>query len=536
MSDPGSSSPRSTDRLRGLAPPARERMERATQHVARGEHARAIALLHEAAATNPAHPELLHLRGVIEQREGRFASAVALLQQAASLRTDDGMILGNLGAALAATGDLDAAIAAFRRATELDPSLIDAWFNLGRALELRGDAAGSHAAFGAVLELAPRHQPARILRAESLKTLGRLEDSETELRAVLREDPRAVSAWVALINLKSFRADTNDLDALARLYADPALPEALRIDLGFAYASVLEAAQQYEQAFAVFASATAAKRRTLHWDAAAVAAMVDEILAQFADPSPATDDAERGRGVVFLVGMPRSGSTLTEQILAAHPDVSAGGETGFVADVLQAESRRRSSRFPLWIRDADAADWHRLGDDYLARIMPMRGDAAVFTDKTLTNWQALGAIRRMLPAARIVHCRRDPLETAWSCFKHNFAKDQLYSYDFAELAAFFRDESRAMEVWHARYPGWIHDHSLEALTDDPESVVRALLAHCGLAFDPACLRFHEVEREVRTASAAQVRRPLRKAGSIAHGYGQLLDPLHKLLDADSRWD
>ena len=229
--------------------------------------------------------------------------------------------------------------------------------------------------------------------------------------------------------------------------------------------------------------------------------------------------------------MPRSGSTLAEQIIAAHPSAKAGGETGLIAQILQAESSRRRVRFPYWVVDATDADWSRLGDSYLARIEEAKGDAALFTDKTLTNWQTLGAIRRMLPGSHIVHCLRDPLETAWSCYKHNFSADQLYSYDFAELAAFFADSQRAMGAWTERHPGWIHRHRHEDLLANPESATRALLAATGLPFHPACLRFHEAEGEVRTASAAQVRAPLSADMSIAVRYGALLDPLRDALAA-----
>ena len=169
----------------------------------------------------------------------------------------------------------------FRRATELDPTLIDAWFNLGRALDLRHDAAGAHAAFEAVLELEPQHRPARILRAEAAKTLGRIAEAETELRAVLREDPDSVAAWVALSNLKSFRADADDLRGLQRVHANPALAPAQRIDIGFAFAAALEAAGKYEHSFEVYFAANTAKRATLKWDASGVSALVDDILAAF---------------------------------------------------------------------------------------------------------------------------------------------------------------------------------------------------------------------------------------------------------------
>jgi len=523
-------SPSSIDRLQGLTPRV-QRLARRIQHwIQQGEHEHALPLLDEAMTEFPKHPELLRLCGLIEQREGRLVPAIALFSSAARSWPHDGLVESNLGAALAQSGNIEAALRSFERATELDPTLIDAWFNLGSALEMRGDATGAHAAFTAVLELNPRHQPARILRAEALKTLGQIAEAESELRAVLREEPGAVSAWVALVNLKSLRTDAHDRAAIEKLYSSSALSPVHRIDLGFAYASVLEAEGNYVQAFAVFTAANAAKRGTLRWDAGAVSALVDDILAAFATAETASSGAERGGDIVFLVGMPRSGSTLGEQILAAHPAVAGGGETGLVAQVLQTESKRRGARFPYWVAQATDADWARLGDDYLARIASLRKTSALFTDKTLTNWQTLGAIRRMLPAARIVHCLRDPLEAAWSCYKHNFATDQRYSYDVAELAAFHKDCARAMVAWKARHPGWIYEHRYEELIGDAESSVRALLAHCGLDFNPACLRFHEADREVRTASAAQVRRPLRNDSAVAQRYGELLDPFRSALD------
>ena len=532
MSLPAPANP-SLDRLSGLTPHV-QRLALGCQHgLEHGDLTQATALLDEAIGASPAHPELLRLCGLTELSQGRVENAVALLRKAASAWPQDGLIESNLGAALAERGDIDAAVRAFRRATELDPLLIDAWFNLGRALELNRDAAGAHAAFSAVLELDPRHRPARILRAETLKTLGQLAEAGVELRAVLLDAPDSVPAWVALVNLKSYRADLNDARELERVYRAPTLTVVQRIDVGFAYASVLESAGHYVEAFDVFREVNAAKRATLQWNAAAVSALVDDILAAFAETGAPADANDRGADVVFLVGMPRSGSTLAEQILAAHPGVTAGGETGWLAEVLQSESVRRGTRFPYWVAQATPDDWARLGHAYLARVAMQRRPQTVFTDKTLTNWQTLSAILRMLPGARIVHCLRDPLETAWSCYKHNFASDQLYTYDYTELAAFFADSERAMRVWSERHPGWIHAHRYEDLLAEPEVETRALLAACGLAFDAACLRFHDAEREVRTASAAQVRQPLRADTSITRKYGALLDPLRRALTSVS---
>lgn len=524
-----------------LAPSVAALAERARQAIERSAWADAVQPLNEALQAQPGHPELLRLSGVLEQGRGNIANAVALFGHLHRQFPHDAAIANHLGAALAEAGQTEGAIAAFRHALELDPTSVGAAYNLGRAHDQRGEAAAALAAFDSALRIEPTHRPSRVLRAESLKQLGQLAEAESELRAVLRSAPDSVAAWVALANLRAFAADGGDLAEVGRLHANPHLDEKRRIDLGFAYGAMLEAAGRYDEAFAVLHAANTAKRRRIRWSAPAVSVLIDDILAAFASPreqhaavdAPSEDDdATRGAGAIFLVGMPRSGSTLAEQILAAHPRVASGGEREDVTRILQEESKRRGRRFPTWVAEAEPADWRRLGEDYLRRCADWRGERAYFTDKTLTNWQTLGAIRRMLPGARIVHCLRDPLETCWSCYKQHFGEAQFFTYDLAELAAFFGDCTRAMRSWNERYPGWIHPHRHEALLAEPEAQTRALLAACGLAFDPACLRFHEVRREVHTASAAQVRKPLQRGVPLVERYGASLDPLREALSGN----
>ena len=517
-----------------LPPEVAALAQRAQHAIERGAWGEAVAPLNDALKAQPGHPALLQLSAVLERGRGNLANALALFGHLHRQFPHDAALANHLGAALAEAGRSDAAIAAFRHALDLDPASIGAAYNLGRALDLRGDAAAALAAFDSALRIDPRHRPSRILRAECLKQLGHLGEAEDALRAVLREAPDTVAAWVGLANLRALAP--GDLDAVARLYADASVHEAQRIDLGFVYGALLETAGRYAEAFATLQAANAAKRRSLRWNPTAVSALIDDILAAFAPPpdlgetaSGEEGDPARGAGAIFLVGMPRSGSTLAEQILAAHPQVTSGGETEDVARLLQEESQRRGRRFPTWVGEADAADWRRLGEEYLRRCATWREGRAHFTDKTLTNWQTLGAIRRMLPGARIVHCVRDPLETAWSCYKQHFGEAQFFAYDFADLGAFSRDCARAVRAWDTRHPGWIHVHAHEALLAQPEARTRALLDACGLAFDPACLDFHQARREVHTASAAQVRRPLQRGAALAERYGALLDPLRRAL-------
>ncbi len=433
------------------------------------------------------------------------------------------------GVALARGGDLASALAAFRAASELAPQDVAAWMNLGLAHEQLGDAAAALAAFTRVLDVDADNLRARILRADAGMTLGRLDAAQADLRAALRRDPDSIEAWSALLQLAPEAASEAELERLLSQRRRADLSGTRRIRLGFACARALEAQGRYAQACELYHEANAAKRGEVQWNAPAASALVDAILAAFAPAAP-PEHSQRGAGLIFVVGMPRSGSTLVEQILSAHPRVRGAGETNAVSELLQQESQRRNRRFPHWVREADAADWHRLGEAFLQRIGVSPGASTRVVDKTLSNWQTLGAIRRMLPAARVVHCRRDALETCWSAYTQNFAQGQFFSYDLAELVAFWRDAERALQAWQQQHPGWIVTHRHEALLADPEAGIRALLDACALDFDPACLRFHETQREVRTASVAQVRQPLRRDRARARAYGELLDPLRRLLE------
>ncbi|MEO8460859.1 MAG: sulfotransferase, partial [Dokdonella sp.] len=236
----------------------------------------------------------------------------------------------------------------------------------------------------------------------------------------------------------------------------------------------------------------------------------------------------QGDEVIFIVSLPRSGSTLTEQILASHPEVEGGNELPDLQRILEAESRRRRKPFPVWVGEATPADWQRMGEEYLARTARWREKRPRFTDKLPRNWLQAGAALAMLPAARIVNSRRDALETCFACYRQLFA-EHGFCYDIEDMAAYWHDYDRVCRKWAADFPDRFRDQHYEALLADPEGNTRELLAFCGLEFDPACLRFYETEREVHTPSAAQVREPLRKDTARSDRYGARLDPLRAAL-------
>jgi hypothetical protein len=236
-----------------------------------------------------------------------------------------------------------------------------------------------------------------------------------------------------------------------------------------------------------------------------------------------------GREVVFIVSLPRAGSTLVEQIVAAHPEVEGAGELPDLSIVIDEESRRRGAAFPAWVGEAGTADWRRLGERYLERTARWRTERPRFTDKSLLNVPYVGAAAAMLPGARFVHCRRDPVETALSCYRQWFAQGQAWSYAIDDIAACVHGHARLAERWQTLLPGAFRAIVHEELAAEPETTVRGLLDFLGLPFDARCLEFHRSTRNVRTASAAQVRQPLRRDTGRADRYGRLLDPMRRAL-------
>ena len=520
--------------MQGLAAEDVSRLQAAARAIRDGMPADAERLLARVLASNADHPEALRLLGILHGRCGRHAAAVAVLQRALALRTDDAWLLNDLATAQMASGARDEAVAHWRRACALAPTQATVWFNLGRNLQLAGDTESAAEALARAAALAPDLLPAAILLGDALVHLGRFDDAEKHYRDVLRLQPACGDAWRGLSNIKTRPLSETDGRTLAIQLQRTDINVADRIAMAYALGKHEEDQGCYPQAFAALSSANALLRQRAPWSAAALRGYTDAALAATRDLS-APLQPDLGQEVIFIVGLPRSGSTLVEQILAAHPDVEGASELPDLGQLIQQESVRRQRPYPQWIADADAGDWLRLGREYLHRTERWRARRPRFTDKMPENWKHAGILRAMLPGATVIEVRRDPVETAWSCFRQQFYQLPHFSCAFDDIAAYLAGCESAMDSWCARDPRRIYLQRYEALLAAPEAQIRALLDACGLAFDPACLEFHRAGRSVRTASAAQVREPLRRDTARSRHYGALLDPLRQALAARGKF-
>ncbi|MCY7398236.1 MAG: sulfotransferase [Sphingomonas bacterium] len=418
-------------------------------------------------------------------RQHRAADALALLDQLAR----DGDIAEahqNLrAAALGRLGGYREAIAIYRDVLEGHPGQPKLWMSLAHLLKTVGDQAEAIDAYRHAIALAP--------------SMG--------------------EAYWSLANLKTVEFSAADIAAMeaaldATRQGGRALDPDDRLHLHFALGKAHEDRAADEAAWAHYAAGNAQRSAELGHDPARVTALVDRTIALLDAPFFA---AHAGHGYsapdpIFILGMPRAGSTLVEQILASHPLVEGTMELPDLTAIVRALGGDDRT-YPDILTDLDPAALADLGRDYVARTRIHRQtDKPFFIDKMPNNWAYAGFIRLILPKAKIIDARRHPLACGFSNFKQHFARGQAFSYDLAHFGHYYADYVRLMAHFDRVEPGMIHRVVHEHLVDDPETEVRALLAYLGLDFDPACLRSHENKRAVRTASSEQVRRPISREG------------------------
>jgi tetratricopeptide (TPR) repeat protein len=514
-------------RLAGLPPALLAPIANVAQDIDRGHLEAAERALAAATAQAPAHPEILRLRGMLRLAQGHAIEAIALLSDASERRPDDASIHYTLALACEAAHDPVRALAAIRRACATGPELADCWYGLGRMLFDAGQIQPGIDALQRAVELAPRHANARAMLATILNLDGRPDAAQAQYREIVAQRPGSGAAWWGLATLRPMPLDADDIARMSAALQTSGLAETDRIALLFALAHAQEVQGEYAPALASLRQAHALARRRDPWDARQFDARIDAIFDAFSKPREGARSG-RGKEVIFIASLPRSGSTLTEQILASHSQVQGTSELADLPLLIKAESARQQQLFPQWTEALTDAQWDDLGQRYLARTARWREQKPRFTDKMPGNWLYVGAILAMLPQARVVICRRDPLETCFGCYRYYF-NQHGYTHDFNDLATAWRGFDRATRHWQALYPDRVHVQEYETLVADPEKQIRELLAFCHLPFEENCLNFHATQRHVATPSAAQVREPIRRDTARADRYGALLDPLRAAL-------
>ena len=495
---------------------------------------RAEPLLREHLKADPFDVAAIRMFAELAGRIGRNRDAEALLRRALELSPAFTAARANLALVLYRQNRPAEAIAELDRVVAEEPA------NPGHA-NLQAAAHGRIGDFDEAIALyeqvlAERPDAARVWMSfgHMLKTVGRQADGVAAYRCAIALVPALGEAWWSLANLKTVAFEPDDIAAMRSALMSSDLASADRLHLEFALGKALEDRAEPAPAFAHYAAGNALRRSELAYDADETSRFVDRLI-EIA--TPAFFAARAGHGCdapdpIFILGMPRAGSTLVEQILASHSLVEGTSELPDIPALA-----RRDPRYPLGLAALAPEALAALGEEYLQRTrIQRRSERPYFIDKLPNNWAHAVFIALALPNARIIDARRHPLACCFSNFKQHFARGQPFSYGLADMGHYYRDYVRLMAHLDRILPGRVHRVVYEAMVEDTQAEVRALLAHCGLEFEPGCLAFHQTERAVRTASSEQVRRPIYREGTqgwqpFARFLGPLVDALGPVLDA-----
>ena len=467
-----------------------------------------------ALADLPNDPETLDNVALAVKDLDRLDEAAELLRRALAIEARSDKIHVHYASVLIDQKKVDEAAAAAEHAVALNPDNHDAFNLMGRVAFERGALDKAIAHFRRALEIKPDLADAYNNMGNVLKELGRLADARTAFLKALELDPTQSGVYVNLADSTTFAADDPHLAAMQALAAQrDGLSATDRVHLDFALAKAFADLKRHNRSFEHLLRGNAGKRAMINYDEAAAMALFDRIEAAF---TPELIAAKSGFGdpssvPIFVLGMPRSGTTLVEQILASHARVHGAGELKTFNEVVDSVHGPDGAAllFPDFVPALEAAQIRAIGARYLAQIRELALGSPHITDKMPSNYYFAGLIHLALPNARIIHTVRDPIDTCISCFSKLFTAAQSHTYDLGELGRYYRRYQGLMAHWRRVLPaGRILDVRYEDVVADLEGQARHIIAHCGLEWDPRCLAFHATERPVRTASATQVRRPI----------------------------
>jgi tetratricopeptide (TPR) repeat protein len=467
----------------------------------------------EALRINPTLAMTYSNMGQALQEENSLDDALAWYQRALQLDPSSARIHTNAASLLAEQEKYDDALTVYRRALELDPTWAEAHCGVGGIRHEQGHFEQAQAHYREALRHKPDLPAAHCALGIVREELGEFKDAESCWRTALQYDSRLAGAYSALATLLRGKLSDDDLVAMRQLLADPDLHDGRRAALHFGLAQVLDARGAHEEAAESLRQANAlalagARKRGMGYDPEAHNRFVARMMAVC---SPAFFEQTRRIGVeserpIFIVGLPRSGTTLTEQVLASHSQVFGAGELRLGRDDFEALSPQEDQALEALAR-LDLATARRIAEQHLEGLRQLNADRPRVADKMPDNYLYLGLLAALFPKAKFIHCRRDLRDVAVSCWMTNF-RSIRWANDPGHMATRFEEYCRLMDHWRRVLPVSVLEVDYEETVTDLEGVARRLVEWCGLEWEPGCLAFHEGRRPVRTASVSQVRQPI----------------------------
>ena len=517
--------------------PERRKLALAAEHHKEGRTDQAATVYREILRASPNNVDALRLLAGILVKESDYEEAENLLTRAVSLAPDFALAQLDLGDLYLEQNRYADAIGAFEKAVDLVPDTAKAHHRLGSALAPSGQTYAALDAYRKAIELYPEHVGAWIGVGHTLKTIGEQAEAIDAYRECIRLRPQNGEAYWSLANLKTYKLSDADIQEMKSILGSgDDITDQSAVNFRFALAKASEDKGDFDAAWEHYTEGNAWQRQLEHYDPVQTEVSNDEIVKVF---DKAFVDRTSGLGLdstdpIFVVGLPRSGSTLIEQILASHSMVEGTSELPYVGKVATSLNRNRADgvNYPFAVKELGESHLKALGRDYLQRAEVHRQtDKPRFVDKMPNNFPSIGFINLMLPNAKIIDARRYPLDSTLSCYRQLFARGQTFVYDLADIGEYFLQYQRMMDHWHAVLPGRVLTVQYEDMVTDFDNQVRRLLDYCELPWEDACATFYETERPVRTASSEQVRQPVyTRSVHYWRNYEQHLGELIEILE------
>ncbi len=483
------------------------------------EFAEAEKLYRQILTRHPDNVSAMRAWARLGAQQELYADAEVLLQQAVKVTPGFNRAWLDLCNVQMEQRKFDDLIESANRLIKLQPHSPQGHMWLGTASASAGHQLDAIESFDKVLDISPNHVGAMCGKGNASRTIGDQDGSVAAFRASIETDPLHAEAYWSLANLKTFRFEDQEVEDMLALLDDERITPEGQVQLNNALGLEFDGRKEYDRSFEFIDRGNKLRREQEFYDRIEFEEKIDMTIEAFSQQF-LEDNASHGDpepAPIFIIGLPRSGSTLLEQILSSHSQVDGTHELPDLGAVIRSNRKLSSrqkhhpdetSRYPKTIARLDANEFKRLGSEYIERTQRHRGDSPFFTDKNPNNFEHVGILQMILPNAKIINARRHPLDSCYGSYKQLFAQGQPFTYDLIEIGEYYLQYQRIMDHWHAVLPGKVLDVQYEEVVADLEGQVRRILEYCELEWEESCLRFHETDRSVKTASSEQVRRPI----------------------------
>ena len=476
--------------------------------------------------------DALRFMGILAFKSGNHDIAEAMLTKALKLDPTYSLVWANLAQVFSVTGQLDKAKKSFKNILSMEPKNGLIWAEYGTVLTKLANYEEGRDAYLKALEFKPDSPRVHLSLGHVYKTMGEIDNSIDSYKNTILQNNLSGEAYWSLANLKTYSFSENEIkDMEDTLKGD--MSDIERSQMHFALGKAYEVKKDFDKSFKNYYEGNKLKKGLIKYSSDDTTDNTKRILNFFNKENiqKLAKSLTGDRDPIFVLGMPRSGSTLVDQIISSHSKVDGTQELPNIIKIAAELNTNNQNNYPEVLKELDESKLSNLGKDYISETAWARDSAPFFIDKMPNNFIHIGLIKTILPNAKIIDTRRDPMDTCFSCFKQFFARGQLFTYSLEDLGNYYTDYIRAMNHWHNVYGKDIYTVHYDNVINETEETIRELIDYCELPFENECLEFYNSSRPVKTPSAEQVRQPIYKSGlNYWKNYEKHLLPLKKIID------